>query len=338
MRAASLLVGLLAALFAQQSPPLTPASVILAIDANHVDEKLLAAALAHPDVNVRAAGARVVGVFSVAPLADAVATALEKETDPRAGAELARALLFLRGSSAGDPAQAAAQRLGSGVADAVKAWHERVAKPYVPATANDLMFSRAVDVWLPGLLSDLAAAAQCALRDEPHFGAVRITYSGDGRPRRVEIDKGNLSKPCASVLAAIGRTTLAEDDQPVGDGLQQWVVVPFSRAFATCTQEIDVDRKTATTPSPGSAPRKIKDVRPQYPREMQGKRMSGFVVVEGWVSTRGCLTNLRIVKSPAIPFELEALRAMSGWEFEPARQHGRVVPIRTTMTTTFNIR
>src|SRR5688572_14557283 len=121
MRATSLLVGLMAALFVQQPPPLTPASVILAIDAHHVDEKLLAAALAHPDANVRAAGARVVGVFSVAPLADAVATALEKETDPRAGAELARTLFFLRGSSASDPAQAAVQRLGSIVTDAVKA-------------------------------------------------------------------------------------------------------------------------------------------------------------------------------------------------------------------------
>src|SRR5688572_29981556 len=224
MRATSLLVGLMAALFVQQPPPLTPASIILAIDANHVDEKLLAVALADPDANVRAAGARLVGVFSVAPLAEAVATALEKETDPRAGAELARALLFLRGNGASDPAQAAAQRLGGVVADAVKAWHERAVKPYVPVAPNDLMFSRAVDVWLPGLLSSLAAAAQCALQDEPRFGAVRITYSADGRPRRVEIDKGNLSKPCASVLAAIGRTTLAEDDQPVGDLLQQWVV------------------------------------------------------------------------------------------------------------------
>ena len=339
MRVAGLLAALIVAAPVAQEPPttLTPASLLLATDSTHIDEKLLAAALAHADPNVRAAGARLIGVFSVAPLAEAVAAALQKEHDPRAGVELARALLFVRGTSASDSVQSAGQRLGA-VADVVKVWRERATNPQVPAVTNDLMFSRLVDVWLPGLFADLAAAAQCGLEDEPRFGAVRITYSGDGRPRRVDIDKEKLSKACTSVLAALGRTTLAEDDQPAGDGLQQWIVVPFSRAFAKCTEAIDADRKAAPPPARGSTPKKIKDVRPQYPRDMQSQRTSGFVVVEGWVSTRGCLSNLRIVRSPALPFEIEALRAMSGWEFEPARQNGRAVPVRTTMTTTFSIR
>lgn len=335
MRAAGLLVALvMGAPIAQEPPPtLTPASLLLATDTTHVDDKLLAASLAHSDANVRAAGARLISVFTVSSLAGPVATALQAETDGRAGAELARALLFLRGEAARDLIQAAGQRLGGPVSNALKVWQERASSTHVPAVPNDLMFSRTVDVWLPGLFAGLAAAAQCGVDDEPRFGYVRLTYSRDGRPRRVEIDKGNLSKQCTSVLAALGRTTLAEADQPIDEGQQQWIVVPFSRAFASCTEQIDAERETGAKPPSRPGPKKIKDVRPQYPPEMQKQRASGFVVVDGWISRRGCVTNLRIVRSDALPFELASLRAMSGWEFEPGP-----VAVRTSFTTSFNIR
>ena len=338
MRVVGLLAALIMAAPVAQGPPLTPASLLLSTDSAHIDETLLTAALADPDPNIRAAAGRVAGVFSVASIAEPIAAALLKETDARAGTELARALLFLRGEGARDQVQAAGQRLGSPVANALKVWQARATTTTVPAVPNDLMFSRSVDVWLPGLFSSLAAAARCGLDDEPRFGYVRLTYSRDGRPLKVEIDKGNLSKPCASVLAALGRTTLAEPNQPIGEGLQQWIVVPFSRAFAACTKQIDAEREGRAPPGPRQSPRKTKDVRPQYPREMQSKRASGFVVAEGWISTRGCVTNLRVSRSTGLPFELEALRAMSGWEFEPALSQGRAVAVQSTFTTSFTIK
>ena len=338
MRVVGLLAALITAAPVAQGPPLTPASLLLSTDSSHIDEKLLIAALAHPDPHIRTAAARLAGVFSVASIAEPIAAALLNETDARAGAELARALLFLRGEGARDLVQAAGQRLGGPISHALRVWQERATTTHVPAVPNDLMFSRTVDVWLPGLFAGLASAAQCGVDDEPRFGYVRLTYSRDGRPRRVEIDKGNLSKPCASVLAALGRTTLAEDDQPIGEGLQQWIVVPFSRPFASCTEQIDAEREGRAPPPARQGPRKTKDVRPQYPREMQSKRESGFVVAEGWISTRGCFTNLRVIRSDGLPFELEALRAMSGWEFEPALSQGRPVAVRTTVTTSFNIK
>lgn len=338
MRAAGWIVALMMGGSPTYQPPstLTPASLLLAT-ASGVDEKLLASALSHPDADVRATGARVVAAFSIAPLADAVGRALHTETDPRAGAELSRALLLLRGAAAKDLVEAAVQRTGSGAAGALRVWQERVNTKTVAAVPNDLMFSRTVDVWLPGLLTQLANTAQCRLEDEARFGYVRLTYRRDGKPVKVEIDKANLSKSCASVLAAIGRTTFAADDQPVADGYQQWIVVPFSRAYARCTEQIE-PRETDAATRPQAGPKKIKDVRPQYPREMQAQRVSGMVFVNGWVTTRGCVTDLQVTRSTGLPFELEALRAMSGWEFEPARHQGRPVPVRTTLTTNFSIR
>jgi TonB family protein len=331
-----LLVVLFLAPMSQARPPLTPASLLLTTDATHLDEPLLSSALIDPDPNVRAAGARLIAVFSVAPLAQPVAVALQKEADPRAGAELVRALLSLRGVSAVPVAQAAADRLGALAKGVVKTWQERNDAPVVSAVPNDLMFSRTVDVWLPGLLAGLMTAAKCRLGNEPQFGNVRVTYSRDGRPRRVEVDKMKLSKECQAVLAALGRTTVAGEDQAIADSYQQWVVVPFSRAFLRCTEQIDARDDGAVRPR--SSPRKIKDVRPEYPREMRAQRMSGMVMATGWISTGGCLTNLQVTRSDGLPFELEALRAMSGWEFEPAHTDGRTLAVRTTVATTFYTR
>ena len=336
MRAVGLLFILFLPPLLQARPPLTPASLLLTTDATHIDEPLLSSALIDSDPNVRAAGARLIAVFSVAPLAEPVAVALQKETDPRAGAELARALLSLRGVSAVPVAQAAADRLGAVAKAVVKVWQERHEAAVAPAVPNDLMFSRTVDVWLPDLLAGLMTAAKCRLGNEPQFGNVRLTYSRDGRPRKVEIDKMKLSKECQAVLAALGRTTVAGEDQTVADGYQQWVVVPFSRPFLECTRQIDARDDGAARPR--SSPRKIKDVRPEYPREMRTQRLSGMVMATGWISTGGCLTNLQVTRSDGLPFELEALRAMSGWEFEPGRKDGRTQAVRTTVATTFNIR
>ena len=336
MRAAGLLLAVLAAPASQASAPLTPASLLLETAANRIDEPRLSAALIHPDPSVRAAGARLIAVFSVAPLAEPVAVALQKETDPRAGAELARALLCLRGVSAVPSAQAAADRLGALAKGVVKTWQERNDAPVVAAVPNDLMFSRTVEVWLPGLMAGLMTAAKCRLGHEPQFGNVRLTYSRDGRPRRVEVDKMKLSKECQAVLAALGRTTVAAEDQAVADGYQQWVVVPFSRAFLQCTEQIDARDESAARQR--SSPRKIKDVRPEYPREMRAQRQSGMVLANGWIATGGCLINLQVTRSDGLPFELEALRAMSGWEFEPAQIDGRTLAVRTTVATTFSMR
>ena len=340
MRAIAVVValGLGASAAAPEAPPLTPAGLLLAIDAAHLDAKLLAASLSHSDPAVRATGARLIGVFSVAELSGVVAAALQQEPDPRAGAELARAILFLRGQSAADLVTSAAQRLGGPAAAVVKTWRERATVPAPSLAPNDVMFSRTVDIWVPNLPSQLAAATHCKLEDDARFGLVRLTYRRDGKPTRVEVDKTNLSNQCASVLSALGRTTVAEEGQPVGDGYQQWVVVPFSRDFARCAERLDDGPVMERTPAPQVPPKKIKDVRPLYPREMQAQRASGLVFVEGVVSTTGCLVNLRVIRSTGLPFELEALRAMSGWKFEPARHNGGEVPVRMTLTTNFSIR
>jgi TonB family protein len=80
---------------------LTPASVALLVnnwDAQAIDTARRA--IASDDPAIRAVSARLAGSTGSAELADAIATALEREKDPLVAVEQARALLFLRGAAA----------------------------------------------------------------------------------------------------------------------------------------------------------------------------------------------------------------------------------------------
>ena len=80
---------------------LTPASVALLVnnwDAQAID--IARRAIASDDPAIRAVQRRLAGSTGSAALADAIATALEREKDPLVAVEQARALLFLRGAAA----------------------------------------------------------------------------------------------------------------------------------------------------------------------------------------------------------------------------------------------
>jgi TonB family protein len=84
-----------------RSNKVTPGSIALLMnDLDDAGLKQIGAALDHQDALVRTVAARSLATLGRAPLADAVARALEREQNEVAAIELARALLFMRGSAA----------------------------------------------------------------------------------------------------------------------------------------------------------------------------------------------------------------------------------------------
>ena len=57
---------------------------------------------------------------------------------------------------------------------------------------------------------------------------------------------------------------------------------------------------------------------PIYPEELKNSRIEGYVVLKYNVSTKGTVTNIRIVESePARVFDESARRTLSTWRFSP---------------------
>lgn len=78
-------------------------------------------------------------------------------------------------------------------------------------------------------------------------------------------------------------------------------------------------------------------VNPNYPFEMRRAGISGEVVVEFIVDTRGEVVAMQVIRSSQREFEQPALQAVQKWKFRPGRKGGRNVNTRVQQTITFNL-
>jgi protein TonB len=83
-------------------------------------------------------------------------------------------------------------------------------------------------------------------------------------------------------------------------------------------------------------PKKLKDVRPQYPSTARAARVEGMVVLEAVIDSRGVVTNVRVVKS--IPLLDEAaVEAVKQWRYQATMLNGQAVPVVMTVTLNFGL-
>ena len=88
-----------------------------------------------------------------------------------------------------------------------------------------------------------------------------------------------------------------------------------------------------------SAPRLIKEVKPNYTREALLQRIQGTVVLEVIVTADGCASQIRIVRSlDAGGLDEEAAAAVGQWRFEPGRLAGAPVDVLVTIMLDFSVR
>jgi TonB family protein len=125
-------------------------------------------------------------------------------------------------------------------------------------------------------------------------------------------------------------------DQPVIEGVPQWLYVPMNNAAIDCADQISASIR-AEALDVGLEPKKIHDQKPVYPEAMQQARVQGVVTIEGIISSSGCVAGAKIQRSVAIPLDLAALRAVLDWRFSPALLEGKPVPVIITVTVFFRL-
>jgi protein TonB len=77
---------------------------------------------------------------------------------------------------------------------------------------------------------------------------------------------------------------------------------------------------------PVKPPHKIRDVAPVYPAIAHSARIGGTVQVEATVGPDGKVVDARIVQSVPL-LDQAALDAVQQWQYEPATQNGKPVPV-----------
>ena len=189
----------------------------------------------------------------------------------------------------------------------------------------------------PGLLNGLTDAAACKAESLP--GIASVVYRADGRVKRVAIDPGAPSSACEQVVAALARLTIAEGQYPLPVNASELLVLPFDKDYVECVSRPDppaVERDGGRGQSESiTPPRKIRDVKPFYPVEMQQRRIQGTVPLEIIISATGCIPSVRVIRGVAPLIDYAAVRAVSGWKFTATRVDGRDVPAIMTVTVSF---
>jgi TonB family protein len=88
-----------------------------------------------------------------------------------------------------------------------------------------------------------------------------------------------------------------------------------------------------------SAPRVVKNVKPKYTSDALFERIQGGVLLEAVVTTDGCATQIRVLKSlDRGGLDEEAVAAVAQWRFEPGRLAGKPVDVLVTIMIDFSIR
>ena len=196
---------------------------------------------------------------------------------------------------------------------------------------------RVMTPWAPGLLDSVTTAAGCKIADQPTYGFAKLAFGPQGRLSSVTLGESGLSTGCRNALTALVLSEVAAFDRPLPPGTAQWVMVPFDRAFFNCTDQPD-DEPLRAGVGDIAPPRKTKDQRPQYPAKAQIERRQGLLVAESVISARGCVRELRVVRSAGLDLDVAGILAISRWEFEPARQAGQPIAVRMTVTVNFELR
>ncbi len=89
-----------------------------------------------------------------------------------------------------------------------------------------------------------------------------------------------------------------------------------------------------------TAPRLLKDARPQYTPEAREAQIQGVVMIEAIVEKIGTVGKVRVAQSPDKEFGLDqqAVDTVKKWQFAPGRNDGVAVPVIVEIEITFTLR
>jgi TonB family protein len=85
-------------------------------------------------------------------------------------------------------------------------------------------------------------------------------------------------------------------------------------------------------------PRKLNNVRPEYPQAMSDAGLEGLVPVEAVIGKDGSVTAVRVVSAQVHPeFARAAENAVREWKFSPTLLNGAAVEVRMTVSVRFSL-
>jgi periplasmic protein TonB len=180
----------------------------------------------------------------------------------------------------------------------------------------------------------------------PARAGAAIPLSRDRRPAgKVRLRTPVVLQPRAASLRTVIEDAPAVDLPPaIGEASGQgagWETVPggLDRISSPVGGAAVETEPPPIVPGPEvDLPVLVDRVEPVYPETARRARLSGFVVLEAIISTRGRVEDLRVLRSADPLLDAAAVEAVSRWRYRPATLGGRAVRVYLTVTVDFTLR
>ncbi len=85
-------------------------------------------------------------------------------------------------------------------------------------------------------------------------------------------------------------------------------------------------------------PKVRREVKPSYTLRAMRDRVAGKVFMQVIAQTDGTVGDARVIRGLHVDLDKEAIKAVRGWQFEPATLNGEPVPVVVTIEMTFTLR
>ena len=198
--------------------------------------------------------------------------------------------------------------------------------------------ARNVTQLVPGLITSLLETVGCKLPSRYDvYAAARMTYRPDGRPQAIGIDSAQVTPACGDAVKVLAYLSRPRLNEPVVPGRSVWLLLPVERSIVACIDAKDPAPVRIGDAKGVTAPRKIKHVNPPYPPAALNDRVQGLVLIEALISTTGCVKSAEVIRRVHIALDIEALRSVSQWRFEPTLVGGTPLPVIMTVSVNFTL-
>jgi protein TonB len=205
----------------------------------------------------------------------------------------------------------------------------------------------------PEYMEGVLAPAGCAREGELEAD---VEYARDGRPRDVDVvndGPARLSSTCVAAARVLFRSSFHSSLGSPEDS-RRMVLEPGRRRMrislgeppeagnARALQEASAAGRRNREGTGGPAriggtlkdPKKLRDVRPEYPPELKARGVQGHVVLETVIGRSGHIEDIKVVHGVDGLTEAAA-EAVAQWEFTPTLLNGVAVPVIYTVTVSF---
>ena len=199
-----------------------------------------------------------------------------------------------------------------------------------------------------GVAAGVAQAAGCSLSN-PFLALAEITFRPNGTPEAVNPRFMPADSGCRKAALALFALSLPPGDYVPPPGIPDRLAVVFDAAALTAIDEDSVGTPEALTIAPGGSvtePKEVRRVKPEYPESLRRARLSGTVILTARIDTQGLVKDVRVVEPAGTlamilrdgtTLDLEALRSVARWRYEPARLAGIPVPVFLTVQISFSV-